>query len=66
MIAIEKYKTDAKQLAKNREYKRKHKDKLKIQTYRNHGILYLKRYANFEDLKEYKQIIEEKEKELKK
>lgn len=66
MITIAEYKTDAKQLAKNREYKRKHKDRLKVQTYRNHGILYLTRYANLQDLKEFKELIEEKEKELKK
>lgn len=66
MITIAEYKTSPEQLAKNREYKRQHKEKLKIQTYRNHGLLYLKRYANINDLQEYKQIIEEKEKELKK
>lgn len=65
MIAIVEYKTSPKQLAKNREYKRKHKEKLKIQTYRSNGLLYLNKYANIEDLKEFKEVIEQKEKELK-
>lgn len=64
MIAIEKYKTSPEQLAKNREYKKKHKDRLKVQTYRNHGLLYLQRYANIEDLKEFKEVIENKLKEF--
>lgn len=64
MITIAKYKTSPAQLAKNREYKRKNKEKLKIQTYRSNGILYLNKYANIEDLKEFKELIEEKLKEF--
>lgn len=58
------YKTSPEQLAKNREYKRKNREKLKIQTYRSNGLLYLKEHAGLEDLKEFKKIIDEKEKEL--
>ncbi|MFQ8697178.1 MAG: hypothetical protein ACLR8B_02270 [Peptoniphilus harei] len=58
------YKTSPEQLAKNREYKRKNREKLKIQTYRSNGLLYLREHASLEDLKEFKKIIEEKEKEL--
>ena len=63
-MAMEEYKTSPEQLAKNREYKRKNREKLKIQTYRSNGLLYLKEHAGLEDLKEFKKIIEEKEKEL--
>ncbi|KXB68348.1 hypothetical protein [Peptoniphilus sp. DNF00840] len=58
------YKTNPEQLAKNREYKRKNREKLKIQTYRSHGLLYIREHATLEDLKEFKKIIEDKEKEL--
>lgn len=64
MITIVAYKTSSEQLAKNREYKRKHKEKLKIQTYRSNGLLYINKYANIEDLKEFKEVIEQKLKEF--
>lgn len=64
MITIAEYKTSPKQLAKNREYKRRNKEKLKIQTYRSNGLLYLNKYANIEDLKEFKEVIENKLKEF--
>lgn len=64
MIAIKEYKTSPEQLAKNREYKRQNREKLKIQTYRSNGILYLNKYANLEDLEEFKKLIEKKEKEF--
>lgn len=65
MIAIKEYKTSPEQLAKNREYKRKNKERLKIQTYRSNGILFIKEYAQLEDLNEFKRIIEDREDELK-
>lgn len=65
MITIVKYKTSPEQLAKNRAYKRKHKDKLRVQGYRSKAVLYIKEHANLEDLKEFKELIEQKEKELK-
>ena len=59
------FKTSPEQLAKNREYKRKNKERLKIQTYRSNGILFIKEYAQLEDLNEFKRIIEDREDELK-
>lgn len=64
MITIAEYKTSPEQLAKNREYKKRNKEKLKIQTYRSNGLLYLNKYANIEDLKEFKEVIESKLKEF--
>lgn len=64
VIAIKEYKTSPEQLAKNREYKRIHKDKLRVQGYRSKAVLYIKEHANLEDLKEFKKLIEEKEKEF--
>ena len=64
MITIAEYKTSSEQLAKNREYKKRNKEKLKIQTYRSNGLLYLNKYANIEDLKEFKEVIENKLKEF--
>lgn len=64
MITIAEYKTSPEQLAKNREYKKRNKEKLKIQTYRSNGLLYLNKYANIEDLKEFKEVIENKLKEF--
>lgn len=64
-MTIEKYKTSPEQLAKNRAYKRQHKDKLRIQGYRSKAVLYIKEHANLDDLEEFKKLIEEKEKELK-
>ena len=61
---MSEYKTSPEQLAKNREYKRIHKDKLRVQGYRSKAVLYIKEHAGLEDLKEFKKIIEEKEKEL--
>ena len=61
---MKEFKTSPEQLAKNREYKRKNREKLKIQTYRSNGLLYIREHATLEDLKEFKKIIEEKEKEL--
>lgn len=63
MIAIATHKTSAKQLAKNREYKKRNKEKLKIQTYRSNGLLFINKYAKIEDLEEYKKAIEKKIKE---
>ena len=63
-MTIEKYKTSPEQLAKNRAYKRQHKDKLRIQGYRSKAILYIREHANLEDLKEFKKLIEEKLKEF--
>lgn len=54
---MSEFKTSPEQLAKNRE-------KLKIQTYRSNGLLYIREHATLEDLKEFKKIIEDKEKEL--
>ena len=66
MIAIKEYKTSPEQLAKNREYKRKNKDKLRVQGYRSKAVLFIKEYAQLEDLNEFKRIIEDREDELKK
>ena len=65
MIAIKEYKTSPEQLAKNREYKRQHKDKLRIQGYRSKAVLYINKYANLEDLMKFKKLIEDREDELK-
>lgn len=65
MIAIKEYKTSPEQLAKNREYKRKNKDKLRVQGYRSKAVLFIKEYAQLEDLNEFKRIIEDREDELK-
>ena len=65
MIAIKDYKTSPEQLAKNREYKRQHKDKLRIQGYRSKAVLYINKYANLEDLMKFKKLIEDREDELK-
>lgn len=51
---MSEFKTSPEQLAKNREYKRKNREKLKIQTYRSNGLLYLREHAGLEDLKEFK------------
>lgn len=56
-MVMSEFKTSPEQLAKNRE-------KLKIQTYRSNGLLYIREHATLEDLKEFKKIIEDKEKEL--
>ena len=66
MIAIKEYKTSPEQLAKNREYKRKNKDKLRVQGYRSKAVLFIKEYAQLEDLNEFKRIIEDREDKLKK
>lgn len=63
-MVMSEFKTSPEQLAKNREYKRKNREKLKIQTYRSNGLLYIREHATLEDLKEFKKIIEDKEKEL--
>lgn len=63
-MVMSEFKTSPEQLAKNREYKRKNREKLKIQTYRSNGLLYIREHATLEDLKEFKKLIEEKEKEL--
>lgn len=65
MITIKEYKTSPEQLAKNREYKRQNKDKLRVQGYRSKAVLYINKYANFEDLEEFKKLIENREDELK-
>lgn len=59
------FKTSPEQLAKNREYKRKNKDKLRVQGYRSKAVLFIKEYAQLEDLNEFKRIIEDREDELK-
>lgn len=59
------FKTSPEQLAKNREYKRKNKDKLRVQGYRSKAVLFIKEYAQIEDLNEFKRIIEDREDELK-
>ena len=63
-MVMSEFKTSPEKLAKNREYKRKNREKLKIQTYRSNGLLYIREHATLEDLKEFKKIIEDKEKEL--
>lgn len=63
-MKMAEHKTSPEQLAKNRAYKRKNREKLKIQTYRSNGLLYIREHASLEDLKEFKKIIKEKEKEL--
>ena len=61
---MKEFKTSPEQLAKNREYKRIHKDRLRVQGYRSKAVLYIREHATLEDLKELKIFIEEKEKEL--
>ena len=61
---MKEFKTSPEQLAKNREYKRIHKDRLRVQGYRSKDVLYIREHATLEDLKELKIFIEEKEKEL--
>lgn len=63
-MVMSEFKTSPEQLAKNREYKRIHKDRLRVQGYRSKAVLYIREHATLEDLKELKKIIEEKEKEL--
>lgn len=65
MFTIKEYKTSPEQLAKNREYKRKNKDKLRVQGYRSKAVLFIKEYAQLEDLNEFKRIIEDREDKLK-
>ena len=61
---MKEFKTSPEQLAKNREYKRINKDRLRVQGYRSKAVLYIREHATLEDLKELKIFIEEKEKEL--
>jgi len=63
-MVMKEFKTSPEQLAKNREYKRIHKDRLRVQGYRSKAVLYIREHATLEDLKELKIFIEEKEKEL--
>lgn len=63
-MVMTEFKTSPEQLAKNREYNRIHKDRLRVQGYRSKAVLYIREHATLEDLKELKIFIEEKEKEL--
>ncbi|MBL7575768.1 hypothetical protein I6I92_08085 [Peptoniphilus asaccharolyticus] len=65
MNTIEKeYKTTEAQREASRRYKKKNRERLKIQTYFSNAKLFINEHANVENLKELQNLIEEKLKKL--
>ncbi len=58
-------KTSEAQKAASKKYREKNKEKQRITSYRTTTRMYLKNHATLDDLEEFKQLIADREKELK-
>lgn len=58
-------KTSEAQKAASKRYREKNKEKQRVTSYRTTARMYIKSHASLEDLEEFKQLIADREKELK-